>query len=273
MNFTCTECNDTGSRDKLGTHLDCNACDTAATRRDLNDFVKSLGPTHPEDVALAIHQRALVMAPKQEAPWDSFDIERTGDEHIDASGFLLTAAMEWWYASRKAKVNGAVKWLEGEDGSLLIFTRGEYRDKLMANIDAYGCEPVKFFNDKQPPAAPAAANGAQYLTRVADFLADAVGGYSGGLADRIEEVIKQLRLDAGCGACGDACKGMTCRLQDESPSAVAAGSDAALVDAKHLVDITTAIMSQHGLIDHLSIGATQAFCDDLCAALSGAKGN
>lgn len=67
MNFTCTECNDTGSRDKLGTYLDCNACGTAATRRDLNDFVKSLGPTHPEDVALAIHQRALAMAPKQEA--------------------------------------------------------------------------------------------------------------------------------------------------------------------------------------------------------------
>lgn len=72
MNFTCTECNDTGSRDKLGTYLDCNACGTAATRRDLNDFVKSLTqrstyPPHPEDVALAIHQRALAMAPKQEA--------------------------------------------------------------------------------------------------------------------------------------------------------------------------------------------------------------
>ena len=73
MNFTCNECNDTGSRDKLGTYLDCNACHTAATRRGLNDFVKSLTqrstyPTHPEDVALAIHQRALAMAPKREAP-------------------------------------------------------------------------------------------------------------------------------------------------------------------------------------------------------------
>lgn len=68
MNFTCNECNDTGSRDKIGTYLDCNACGTASTRRDLNDFVKSLGPTHPEDVALSIHQRALAMAPKQEAP-------------------------------------------------------------------------------------------------------------------------------------------------------------------------------------------------------------
>ena len=55
----CKECANTGSRDKLGTYLDCNACGTASMRRDLNDFVKSLGPTHPEDVALAIHQRAL----------------------------------------------------------------------------------------------------------------------------------------------------------------------------------------------------------------------
>jgi len=85
MNFTCNECNDTGSRDKLGTYLDCNACGTAATRRDLNDFVKSLGPTHPEDVALAIHQRALAMAPKQEAPnnkpvsWLCTDLDGHGD--------------------------------------------------------------------------------------------------------------------------------------------------------------------------------------------------
>lgn len=81
MNFTCNECNDSGSRDKLGTYLDCNACGTASMRRDLNDFVKSLGPTHPEDVALAIHQRALAMAPKQEAPagWKLVPEDPTGD--------------------------------------------------------------------------------------------------------------------------------------------------------------------------------------------------
>ena len=81
MQYKCQECNDTGSRDKLGTYLDCNACGTAATRRDLNDFVKSLGPTHPEDVALAIHQRALAMAPKQEAPagWKLVPEDPTGE--------------------------------------------------------------------------------------------------------------------------------------------------------------------------------------------------
>lgn len=66
MQYKCDFCKDTGSFGQ-DEYLDCNECDVAQTRRDLNDFVKSLGPTHPEDVALAIHQRALAMAPKQEA--------------------------------------------------------------------------------------------------------------------------------------------------------------------------------------------------------------
>lgn len=199
--------------------------------------------------ALVVAQTELAMAPKQEAP--------KGD------------------AQKNPQANTWPAEIYLQAGDTDVESHLSY-DAAMHNEVTWAAESIDW-NDvryiRADLAAPAAANGAQYLTRVADFLADAVGGYSGGLADRIEEVIKQLRLDAGCGACGDACKGMTCRLQDESPSAVAAGSDAALVDAKHLVDITTAIMSQHGLIDHLSIGATQAFCDDLCAALSGAKGN
>ena len=91
MNFTCNECNDSGSRDKLGTYLDCNACGTATTRRDLNDFVKSLTqrstyPVHPEDVALAIHQRALAMAPKQEALKPT-DISQRLREYAGNSGY------------------------------------------------------------------------------------------------------------------------------------------------------------------------------------------
>lgn len=85
----CEFCNDTGSRDKLGTYLDCNACGTAATRRDLSDFVKSLGPTHPEDVALAIHQRALAMAPKQEAR-NPTDISQRLRDHATGGAKLAT---------------------------------------------------------------------------------------------------------------------------------------------------------------------------------------
>jgi hypothetical protein len=64
----CAICHDSGSKNQTGDYLDCPACDMPHTRKALNDFVKSLGPTHPEDVALAIHQRALAMVPKQEAP-------------------------------------------------------------------------------------------------------------------------------------------------------------------------------------------------------------
>lgn len=68
MQYKCDVCHDSGSKNQTGDYLDCPACDMPHTRKALNDFVKSLGPTHPEDVALAIHQRALAMAPKQEAP-------------------------------------------------------------------------------------------------------------------------------------------------------------------------------------------------------------
>lgn len=62
MSYKCEVCHDSGSKNQTGDYLDCPACDMPHTRKALNDFVKSLGPTHPEDVALAIHQRALAMA-------------------------------------------------------------------------------------------------------------------------------------------------------------------------------------------------------------------
>lgn len=78
MNYKCEVCHDSGSKNQTGDYLDCPACDIPMIRKALNDFVKSLGPTHPEDVALAIHQRALAMAPKQEAPAESLP-EMTDD--------------------------------------------------------------------------------------------------------------------------------------------------------------------------------------------------
>lgn len=81
MQYKCDVCHDSGSKNQTGDYLDCPACDMPHTRKALNDFVKSLGPTHPEDVALAIHQRALAMAPKQEVPagWKLVPEDPTGD--------------------------------------------------------------------------------------------------------------------------------------------------------------------------------------------------
>jgi hypothetical protein len=98
MNFTCNECNDTGSRDKLGTYLDCNACGTASIRRDLNDFVKSLGPTHPEDVALAIHQRALAMGMSANVEDTLNEMQLGGALHMpqDPAGYVF--GNQYWEA-------------------------------------------------------------------------------------------------------------------------------------------------------------------------------
>lgn len=136
MNFTCNECNDSGSRDKLGTYLDCNACGTAAIRRDLNDFVKSLGPTHPEDVALAIHQRALAMAPKQEA------------DHInDVVKMVAPAGWKLVPVEPTIEMIAALGW--GGDEVLAVghgAISGGIADEYAAMLAA-------------APAAPAAANG------------------------------------------------------------------------------------------------------------------
>lgn len=48
---------------------------------------------------------------------------------------LLDAAYEFWKACQEEGQYGAVQWLEGSKGELLIFTRGEYRSRLMSNID------------------------------------------------------------------------------------------------------------------------------------------
>lgn len=102
--------------------------------------------------ALEAARPASQQVQAQAAPWYSFSLEKTGDEHHDASNFLLNAATEWWEASKRANVCGAVKWLTSEDGALLIFTRAEYRQQLLENIHKLEQNPVDFF-------APAAQQG------------------------------------------------------------------------------------------------------------------
>lgn len=55
---------------------------------------------------------------------------------------------------------------------------------------------------------------------------------------------------------------------DWNGHAMAEKKDAAQGDAKHLVDAVTAVMSKHGLIDHLTLGATERFCDELLATFT-----
>jgi len=70
------------------------------------------------------------------------------DPQLDACNQLLSAAHEFWNACKQAKQYGAVQWLEGDDGSLLIFTRSEYRETLMKNI--HDTDTVTRFIAPQP---------------------------------------------------------------------------------------------------------------------------
>jgi hypothetical protein len=47
---------------------------------------------------------------------------------------LLAAAHEFWTACRNEGQYGAVQWLAGSNGELIVFTRGEYREELVDNI-------------------------------------------------------------------------------------------------------------------------------------------
>jgi len=58
---------------------------------------------------------------------------------------LLTAAQEFWDACRAEGQDGAVQWLEGSGGELLIYTRGEYRKTLLTNVHALPDSKVTYF--------------------------------------------------------------------------------------------------------------------------------
>ena len=57
---------------------------------------------------------------------------------------LLAAAYDYWKVAHKEGISGALLWLEDDDGKVVIFTRGEYRQALFENVDKLG-QPVHFF--------------------------------------------------------------------------------------------------------------------------------
>jgi hypothetical protein len=69
---------------------------------------------------------------------------------------LLDAAAAFWSACHKERQYGAVQWLTGTAGELLIYTRGEYREQLMANIEKLPSAKTHDFAEAQPLPAPVA---------------------------------------------------------------------------------------------------------------------
>ena len=72
------------------------------------------------------------------------------DEKRRATGqTLIDAAYEFWEACHEEEQYGAVQWLEGTNGELIIFTRGEYREHLMKNICTIpGVDKIHIFAEK-----------------------------------------------------------------------------------------------------------------------------
>lgn len=63
---------------------------------------------------------------------------------------LLDAAHEFFKACRQEGQEGAVQWLTGELGELVIFTRAEYRHHLMQNIASLPGSHEHFFGEEMP---------------------------------------------------------------------------------------------------------------------------
>lgn len=55
-------------------------------------------------------------------------------ERLKTAQELLDAAYAFWNACQDEGHAGAVQWLIGTGGECIIFTRGEYKDRLMENI-------------------------------------------------------------------------------------------------------------------------------------------
>lgn len=63
---------------------------------------------------------------------------------LEACDALLHAAHAFFDSERANGMRGAVKWLQGDDGSLVIFTRGEYKKQLMQAVGSYEDAPHVF---------------------------------------------------------------------------------------------------------------------------------
>lgn len=70
-------------------------------------------------------------------------------KRMEAGQKLLDAAHEFWRACHEEGQYGAVQWLTGAFGELLVFTRGEYRERIMQNIETLpNVEKIHFFGEQ-----------------------------------------------------------------------------------------------------------------------------
>ena len=72
-------------------------------------------------------------------------------KRLEVAQKLLDAAYDFWEDANSHGQYGAVQWLTGSNGELIIFTRGEYRDSLMENIERLSfVAPINYYAEEMP---------------------------------------------------------------------------------------------------------------------------
>lgn len=166
----CSTCRDTGHRDPSRFDLDCTDCDVAEQRVALEKWCNETQQRGPSmDDCWAIHQRALAMAPKQEAPagvvaWMS----KNGKETTSAASkeFMETCGYGVWHeiapryviplVAAPAAANGAPEGNVIDYGTLpdLPEKDGIININVYKDVDAWDADSMRAYGQ----ACAAAAN-------------------------------------------------------------------------------------------------------------------
>jgi len=71
------------------------------------------------------------------------DPNYTMAELDEEAALFLAAGRRYYDAAHRAGIYGAIVWASDTEGGLVIFSRGEYRERLLQNIEGAG--PVRHF--------------------------------------------------------------------------------------------------------------------------------
>ena len=70
------------------------------------------------------------------------------EKRLEKATKLLHASQEFWDACQDEGQRGAVQYLGGPNGELVIYTRFEYRDQLLKNIFSLPIKEHLFYGEQ-----------------------------------------------------------------------------------------------------------------------------
>lgn len=66
------------------------------------------------------------------------DPKMTVKELQKEAALFIAAGYRYWEAAHRAGIGGAVIWVEDTDKGFVLFSRGEYKDTILRNIEPQG---------------------------------------------------------------------------------------------------------------------------------------